>query len=665
MNLSDYASSLICSKSLENKLFSPEIIEFNTYQSTSYALPSRPTDMAIRSGQSSFPNKNAIRHDLEARGIAFLFFANHELLAIELYAWALLRFPNISKAMKRCWTQIIKDEQKHLRLYINRALELGAELNSIHYNDFFWKCIVKCQTPEEFISAMSLTVEQANLDFSYYFKIFFKEIGDDSSADIMQIVYEDEIRHVQHGVEHLKRNSQNEDHWETHFKNLRWPLSPKNCRGKLFDRKVRTELGFEQDYIDRLERYHEPHGHHVKSWCFNPYLNDHDFTEFERKFAFDYGEICGFLAESGDIVLSSKKTEPIWEKHFYKKMNKKIHFLSEKNHYKLKQLPYVKEVLKRSSLTLWNETASWLPSLKNIPFGTTPSKHKKEINSKQHSKKYRDFFMQKKHKDIFIFHDFEETHLKSDSDTNQQFTGDWIFKPDHGSSGTHNLILKHANESDPDLKNFTSKHKTVVAQRFQERIHDFGLQFKMIENQWELQGITHYICDQSGKIQCYLLGLTMKDFWEKFLKSSYTYTVWEFFLQNIKDSIQLFTEQNNISVPALGIDFFITKVNQQNLISSPLEVNFRYTLGHIALEIQKHFIKKDKGIWMFEKKANLKPPFNLNSQNTLWTTDPVSSKYFASFCLKNKSFKMCLNNAANITKNQEKLTHINTHLQKT
>ena len=60
--------------------------------------------------------------------------------------------------------------------------------------------IVQVDSVDQFVAGMSLTFEQANIDFSLYYKEQFELAGDRTTAAIMQTVLQDEIAHVRHGV---------------------------------------------------------------------------------------------------------------------------------------------------------------------------------------------------------------------------------------------------------------------------------------------------------------------------------------------------------------------------------------------------------------------------------------------------------------------------------
>ena len=54
------------------------------------------------------------------RGRLLHFFANHELLAMELMALTLLKFPFAEKNFRLGLARTIVEEQKHLRMYVSR-----------------------------------------------------------------------------------------------------------------------------------------------------------------------------------------------------------------------------------------------------------------------------------------------------------------------------------------------------------------------------------------------------------------------------------------------------------------------------------------------------------------------------------------------------------------
>ena len=87
-------------------------------------------------------------------------------------ALALLKFPNAPEKFRRGLYGILREEQEHLRLYLERMRAVGVEFGEIPVSDFFWRTISSMATPIDFVARLSLTLEQANLDYAPIFHGF-------------------------------------------------------------------------------------------------------------------------------------------------------------------------------------------------------------------------------------------------------------------------------------------------------------------------------------------------------------------------------------------------------------------------------------------------------------------------------------------------------------
>src|SRR5262249_16518514 len=125
----------------------------------------------------------------------------------------------------------LKDEQKHLQLYIGRMNELGYEFGDFPLNDFFWRQMEKLKTPEQYSAVMALTLEAANLDFAQHYSKLFREMGDEKTANILDIVLEDEITHVAFGAHWMKRWKGDRSLWDYFRECLPWPMTPARAKG--------------------------------------------------------------------------------------------------------------------------------------------------------------------------------------------------------------------------------------------------------------------------------------------------------------------------------------------------------------------------------------------------------------------------------------------------
>jgi len=180
--------------------------------------------------------------------------ANHELQAAELFAWALLAFPDAPKEFRQGLLRILADEQRHTRMYIARVEDAGARFGDYPVNGYFWSKIESITTPLRFLCAMSLTFENANLDHTLEYEEAARRAGDAKTAAVIERVHRDEIEHVRFGWTWLQIFKQEDDSaWEAYRANLTWPLRPAKARGRTFHREPREAAGLDAELIRRLE----------------------------------------------------------------------------------------------------------------------------------------------------------------------------------------------------------------------------------------------------------------------------------------------------------------------------------------------------------------------------------------------------------------------------
>lgn len=258
MNIDTFAKIILFNENLEDKLLVDSNVTFNEFELYSIPqTPSRSSKIKFSDTQMKFPKRPTLHLD-EKKAMALNSFANHELLAIEMMACALLIFPNATDEqirMKKGILSALRDEQLHFKMYRNRMNELGYEFGDFPINDFFWKQMHKMDTPERFFAVMSLTFEAANLDFAIHYESIFKEIDDFKTAAILRKVYEDEISHVGLGVNYLNRWRGDKSLWEYYLTCLPFPLTPDRSKGALFHRESRVSSGMDESFISSLVNY--------------------------------------------------------------------------------------------------------------------------------------------------------------------------------------------------------------------------------------------------------------------------------------------------------------------------------------------------------------------------------------------------------------------------
>lgn len=261
MNVFDYAETILLCGDLKSKLVDGSQLDWYDLPKRSSQrifYPHRSDELIFSEEQIKFPKKGSMK-DRKQRGKALHFFANHELLAIEMMAAAILLFPAEDQSVLKSLVDTISEEQLHLRLYINRMNELGVHFGDFPLNQFFWSFMEKIENIETFYTVISLTFEQANLDFAHYYRELFKELGDQKTSDIMNTIYTDEIKHVARGRAYLAKELLNEPQaesfWEYFLSLLPLPLCADRAKGIIFDEKGRKKAGLDLDYISKLKEY--------------------------------------------------------------------------------------------------------------------------------------------------------------------------------------------------------------------------------------------------------------------------------------------------------------------------------------------------------------------------------------------------------------------------
>ena len=264
MNITEFAEQVVFSNSLKDKIAAPGKLSFDPNPASkipsgkSLRTPGRPANLLMQHepGRNVQPPRDDQLEDEKARGQLLHFLANHELLATELMALVLLKFPDAPRAFRQGVLVTLQEEQLHTRMYLKRMRECGVEFGEWPVSGQFWRMVEPMQTPMDFVSRLSLTFEQANLDYSLHFASVFETIGDTETAGLLRKIYEDEISHVQHGLHWFRQwKDPEKSDFEAWNSQLTIPMSPARARGprSAFNRDGRQQAGLTDDFIDAVE----------------------------------------------------------------------------------------------------------------------------------------------------------------------------------------------------------------------------------------------------------------------------------------------------------------------------------------------------------------------------------------------------------------------------
>lgn len=276
MELRAFAERVLLSDSLEEKLAPPAGLLTDGDPGPVLLTPDAPgrpdgLRMAGRGDRVELPPEREL-HREEQRAVLLHAFANHELLATELMALAILKFPDAPRAFRRALLQTLKEEQIHTRLYMERMARCGLKFGDLPVNGFFWRHVSDMETPIDYVSRLSLTFEQANLDYSRHFGAVFARMGDDDTAALLERIYDDEISHVGVGLHWFRKWKQSgESDWDAWRKVLRFPMSPARARGNVpFNAEGRRKAGLDDSFIASLEIFAQSRGRTPGVFLFNP-----------------------------------------------------------------------------------------------------------------------------------------------------------------------------------------------------------------------------------------------------------------------------------------------------------------------------------------------------------------------------------------------------------
>ena len=319
MELRDFAEQILFATTLEAKLRAPEDItdERPGTPIVAPAAPGRPAGLRFKpsgSRKGDSPGTHHLEKETE-RGRLLHFFANHELLATELMALVLLRFPEAPAAFRRGVLQTLRDEQEHTRLYLERMKSCGIEFGQLPVSGYFWRAISGMESPMDFVAGLSLTFEQANLDFARHFARAFAAVGDAESARLLDRIHRDEIAHVASGLKWFRRWKQpGLSDWEAFCRQLKFPLSPQRAKGPALDVEGRRAAGLDATYIDELNVFSQSKGRTPSVFVFNPLAEGHiargkSFTpaRSQAQLARDLENLPQFLCRQDDIVLVERR----------------------------------------------------------------------------------------------------------------------------------------------------------------------------------------------------------------------------------------------------------------------------------------------------------------------------------------------------------------------
>ncbi len=157
-----------------------------------------PRDMPKRRAGKSAETRIALLHAL----------AHIELNAIDLAADIVARFahPRIAPEFITDWLGVAAEEAQHFEMIDARLTECGAAYGDLSAHDGLWEAATA--TTDDVLARLAivpLVLEARGLDVTPTMIARMRRFGDDTTADLLGVVYRDEIGHVAIGHKWFER----------------------------------------------------------------------------------------------------------------------------------------------------------------------------------------------------------------------------------------------------------------------------------------------------------------------------------------------------------------------------------------------------------------------------------------------------------------------------
>ncbi|MGZ0707600.1 DUF455 family protein [Coraliomargarita sp. W4R53] len=645
IQLQEFAKQVLFGTSIEAKLSFPREEIIDTMPGSAIVTPrqlTRPKHLMLRDDgvRAKHPSQAKLVDEKE-RGKLLHFFGNHELLATELMALALLKFPDAPASFRRGLLETLKDEQMHTRLYMHRMEQCGIEFGELPLNDYFWKSVSSMEDPLDYVTRLSLTFEQANLDYSREYGKVFDTVGDSATAKILTKIYHDEIDHVGFGLKWFRRwKAAGKTDWEAYRERLVFPLSPARAKGKDFNTAGRLEAGLELSFINDLEIFQQSRGRTPNVLWFNPNAeqcaadnradsSSKASTQLQNDLAF----LPAYLSRQDDVLILSQRPSP----EFLSTIQSYGFHLPEMHESEPAatasgpRAPDLKRKLgdlrpwawspdsqaffehslnsvtrPRSPDALWNEqlralysktwSARWGKRLaaecRASDWIAPDSIYGRTVHNLEELKAARQHFAELGYRDIACKAPFATAAYG-----NRCLLADEVLSP---------TLLKW-------LEQIWEQSAVVIVEPWLDRVFDFSVQFEMSAEGLKHIGTTRMVNNQRGQFQGILTNAFCKGLAPELVRflmerepGDGRPRVFHHYETTVAAALAAALQQAKFIGP-IGVDALIYRDNNGQLqLKTIVEINPRFTMGRVAHELASHNAPRSVGCFQIIPKSQLR-----------------------------------------------------------
>jgi uncharacterized ferritin-like protein (DUF455 family) len=644
MELREFAESVLFATTLEEKLRAPgELTDDRPGPALATpATPGRPQNLIFKphgtGDKSEFPGLHLLEQDRE-RGKLLHFFGNHELLATELMALVLLKFPDAPPAFRQGVLKTLQDEQEHTRLYMKHMKNCGVQLGDFPVSGYFWRCVAPMQHPIDYVAGLCLTFEQANLDFAGHYGKALGTVGDTSSAKLLEKIYRDEIGHVAYGLKWFRRwKNPGESDWDAFCRTLKFPLSPQRAKGFSLNVVGRKAAGLDENFISQLNVYSQSKGRTPSVFIFNAFAEGRiaegkkfNPTKPQAQLARDLENLPQFLCRQDDLVLVQQKPS--------------VEFLSgiKSAGFPLPEFAEVRNVAalqtrKLGTLRPWAWGPDSFELLKPL-FASVTGENRANENrfndglAQLYAKSWSANFLRKLlvdglaaqqrcptndwlcgENEIGVAVNSSEAALAAIAKIRTRGHHKIVVKESFGVAGSNALRLFEPELLPQQLRwleNAFAQKRELVIEPWLERLQDFSAQLEMTERGLKLCGFTGLHCDARGQ---FIANFAEPHFHKRIpakviaqfqAAADVSSLLLEFYHELFA---KLETELAAVNfVGPIGIDAFVYRDALGAVKLKPVvEINPRYTMGRVLVELMRQTHQNSHGAFRLVNTAQLR-----------------------------------------------------------
>lgn len=229
-----------------------EVIE--SVRSTVPDSPARPNNLTVvqpgktpkRGKAGSLKNRITLLHSL----------AHIESYAIDLSWDILVRFAEdaLPREFYSDWLRIAADEARHFSIWNHRLIELGSHYGALPVHEGLWESATKTSySLDARLAIVHMVHEARGLDVAPRTLQNLRNANDSRSADLLQVIYDDEVTHVAAAVKWFIYRTEQSSTSErvSYFHNI----VRKDFCGNLkppFNDEARAQAGFTAEWYEPL-----------------------------------------------------------------------------------------------------------------------------------------------------------------------------------------------------------------------------------------------------------------------------------------------------------------------------------------------------------------------------------------------------------------------------